>query len=330
MKKKKTLTFLIITYVLVIIACVLFKLLGGTALSIGGMVMMAAALLTPMVAVLLTQKIFKEPLMLKIGLNLRLSHWFFFGWLMVPVLVVAKLALSSMLPGMGFLRQDLVDSYLDYPELVDGVTAGAVNNVMKYMDMFPMFDATGLLLAMLVGGMLVGGIVGGIFFVASEMGWRGYLLKQFEGQPFIMACLVIGLTFGLWLSPLVPLGLFFPLHHALGIPILMVFCLAVTPILIYVRIKTGSVWLPSVMLGTLSATALVMPLFVVGYNELYTSVEGLAGIGVLVVADMLLMLCDSYITKEHIMTSPLVVMEMPTHKEELEAVMQGRPNQEKL
>ena len=125
-------------------------------------------------------------------------------------------------------------------------------------------------------------------------------------------------------------GLFYDNPTILGVPLIVLFCTLLTPLLVYVRVKSATVWSSAAMVATLMLFAPVFYLYVIGYNELYSSLTGLAGIAVLLALDVVLFFCDSYVIKERIMSSPLHFTISPTRAQEREAVMQDRPSQDRL
>ena len=49
-------------------------------------VVTGAAMFTPLVAVIITQLLFKEPLLKGLGVNFKLNYWWLIGLLLIPVI----------------------------------------------------------------------------------------------------------------------------------------------------------------------------------------------------------------------------------------------------
>ena len=82
-------------------------------------------------------------------------------------------------------------------------------------------------------------------------------------------------------------------------------CVALTPILQYVRLKSRSVIVSAIMHGTLNAVAGLTIIYVTGYNEFLAGCTGVAGILVMLAADLCLFLYDRYVSRERLFTSVL-------------------------
>lgn len=59
---------------------------------------------------------------------------------------------------------------------------------------------------------------------------------------------------------------------------MVLFCLPLSLLMSYVRVKTGSVWGPAVLHGIINTTAPITVLLIHQYNPLFGGVTGLVGI----------------------------------------------------
>jgi membrane protease YdiL (CAAX protease family) len=87
-------------------------------------------------------------------------------------------------------------------------------------------------------------IIGTLFALAEETGWRGYMLPRLLGFGVVPAMLLVGLLHGVWHLPLM---LTTDYYHNTGNPLLVVPLFLVTLTLAgvfygFLRIWTGSVW----------------------------------------------------------------------------------------
>jgi len=163
-----------------------------------------------------------------------------------------------------------------------------------------------VILAFTFGSGLFAGIsVNALFAFGEEAGWRGYLLRQFEGRNFSLVALAIGGIWGLWHAPLILLGHNYPQHPVAGVFMMIVLGILLTFVIQYVRIKSGSVIVAAIMHGTYNAVAGTAILFLIEPNDLLDGCTGLAGFAALLVVGVALFLFDRYVTRERIFTSPL-------------------------
>ena len=86
---------------------------------------------------------------------------------------------------------------------------------------------------------------------------------------------------------------------------MVIFCLLLTPMLMYFRQKSGSVIVPAIMHGTFNAVVGVSAVVITPANDLLYGGPGLAGFIVLLAVNTCLYLYDKYIIKENIFTTRL-------------------------
>ena len=159
----------------------------------------------------------------------------------------------------------------------------------------------------LLSGMLAGITINALFAFGEEVGWRGYLLKQFKGKSFLGTAVIIGIVWGLWHAPLILMGHNYPQHPQWGVLLMVVVCILMSFIIQYFRIKSGSVIVAAIMHGTCNAVA-GTTMFFVGldrFNDLLDGACGLAGMLAMLVVAAVIFLFDRYVTRERICTSPL-------------------------
>ena len=86
---------------------------------------------------------------------------------------------------------------------------------------------------------------------------------------------------------------------------MVLMCVAMTPILLYFRQKSGSVIVPAIMHGTFNAVAGITAMFVTPLNDLLVGSAGLAGIVVLLIVDVCLYLYDRFVSRERLFSSTI-------------------------
>ena len=244
---------------------------------------MSVCMFFPLIATLICQKSNKEPLLRGIGISWKINRWWFVGWLLVPVIVALTL---------------LFDHYVSGTHLQDAVGMAIVGTGMG-------MSPWTITVISFVSAMVAGATINALFAFGEEVGWRGYLLKQFEGKQFLTSAIIIGLIWGLWHAPLILLGHNYPQHPQWGVLFMMVMSAILSIIIQYVRIKSGSVIVAAIMHGTLNALAGTGTLFVDNFNDLINGCCGVVGMTAMAIVAFCIFLFDRYVTRERICTSPL-------------------------
>ena len=242
------------------------------------------AMFFPLTASLITQLITKEPIFRNLGISIRINSWWFAGWLFIPILALAIMGASTLMPG---------ESWSPDNETV----AAAMKQIPGNMRTWGFIGIT------LISGLLAGMTINAVFAFGEEIGWRGYLVELFKGQGFIRTSVVTGAIWGLWHAPLILNGHNYPQHPVAGVFMMVLMCILFTPILLYFRQKSGSVIVAAIMHGTFNGVVGLSNIFVLPFNDLLVGAPGLAGMLVLLGSDAAIFLYDRYVTKERIFTS---------------------------
>jgi membrane protease YdiL (CAAX protease family) len=162
------------------------------------------------------------------------------------------------------------------------------------------FPPVALLLMQVAGAIFAGCTINAFFALGEELGWRGFLLKSLDGKKFLTVSLIIGTVWGIWHFPLILMGHNYPQHPVMGILMMAIFCILLTPPMIYVVMKSKSVIAAAIFHGTFNAIAGVSVLYLVGGNDLTNGATGLAGFIALLLVNGGFFLYDRVITKENI------------------------------
>ena len=299
MNTKKLIVFLLWAFVpMVIVGLVMHSgaaFLGGQSddvidsaptAALRGFVFSAGAMLIPLLAVIFTQLIFKEPVLKGLGISFKLNRWWWIGWLLMPVIALAVLGVTLLMPGAKW-TPDSVMMQQAMQSMPEGV------------------GVWGVICISLLSGLLMGVTLNAFFAFGEEIAWRGFLMKEFKGKKFLTAALWIGVIWGLWHAPIILNGHNYPQHPVAGVFMMVAFCLLLTPMLMYFRQKSGSVIVPAIVHGTFNAVMGVSATVVTPANDLLYGGPGLAGMIVLLVVNTCLYLYDRYISKEKIFTTLL-------------------------
>lgn len=276
---------------IVYIICAFLPMIGiGLAINPANQILYFAlstgAMLLPMLAVIITQLVFKEPVLQGLDISFKINRWWVIGWLLMPILAMAVLGVTLLMPGAKWTPDS---------EMIQ----------MARQSMPEGFGLWGIVGITIVSGMVSGISINAVFAFGEEIGWRGYLLKLFKGKKFLVAALFIGIIWGLWHAPLILHGHNYPQHPEVGVLMMVVLCLLLTTMLMYFRLKSCSVIVPAIMHGTYNAVAGISNLLVTPFDDLLYGCPGLAGMIMLLVVNICLFIYDRFISKENLFLSKL-------------------------
>ena len=275
MEKKKILIFLAFCFGISWLSAGIFHWCGGDYKSVWGFLLGIVYMLFPLISVLLTQLVTGEKLFSGIGLSFKLNRWWWLGWLVIiPLIVLLSLPVSALFTGMSISGDtEMVRQTMGSLE-AQGLPLGP----------------GGVLVITLLSGLVAGMTVNALFAFGEESAWRGFLHRCLEGTGFWKKCLFIGFVWGLWHAPIILMGHNYPEHPVAGVFMMIAFCMLFTPVMVFIREKSGSVIMAAIAHGTLNALAGISIMYLAGYKELVGSITGIAGVIVLAIADLLIFL----------------------------------------
>jgi membrane protease YdiL (CAAX protease family) len=275
MEKKKILIFLAFCFGISWLSAGIFHWCGVDYKSVWGFLLGIVYMLFPLISVLLTQLVTGEKLFSGIGLSFKLNRWWWLGWLVIiPLIVLLSLPVSALFTGMSISGDtEMVRQTMGSLE-AQGLPLGP----------------GGVLVITLLSGLVAGMTVNALFAFGEESAWRGFLHRCLEGTGFWKKCLFIGFVWGLWHAPIILMGHNYPEHPVAGVFMMIAFCMLFTPVMVFIREKSGSVIMAAIAHATLNALAGISIMYLAGYKELVGSITGIAGFIVLAIADLLIFL----------------------------------------
>ena len=299
MNSRKLIIFILCAFLPMVAIGVIMHLLGGSPAGLSadvmtenptkaivGIILSAGAMLLPMIAVIITQLLSKEPVLKGLDISFKINRWWFIGWLLMPVIAVMVLGVTLLMPGAVWSPDnDTIQTALE------SLPAG--------------IGVWGMLAITLFSGLYAGITINGIFAFGEEIAWRGYLLKLFKGKKFMTTALLTGTIWGLWHAPIILNGHNYPQHPVIGVLMMVVFCVLLTPMLMYFRQKSGSVIVPAIMHGTFNGVVGITLILVTPANDLLYGASGLAGFITLALIDAVIYIYDRFISKENILSSEI-------------------------
>jgi len=199
------------------------------------------------------------------GLRLHLRHWRYYlvGWLL-PLFVVGIILGLAVL--FHVAKPDLTTLRALKTLAPDNVAA--VETLPSFVRVLIPFQ---LLFTALIATPLLWG---------EEFGWRGYLQVRLFGDRPLLAAVATGIIWGVWHFPINLRGYNFPEHPYLGMIVFPVSAVMLSIIFGWLRLRTGSVWAPSLAHAATNAVggSLTVLYFTgSGADLLYISYVGLLG-----------------------------------------------------
>jgi len=234
----------------------------------------AAYMFLPAICAIVLQLIHREKPFTGLGISFRLNWWFLIAGIVPVIFVFITLGINILFPNVSFS-----DAY--------------VRQITQYSPFV-------FVLIQLLNALLAGYTINAIFAFGEELGWRGYLLKALQDKRFLPVSLIIGAVWGLWHFPLILLGHNYPQHPVAGVGMMVIFCILLTPMMIYIVIKSRSMITAAIFHGVMNALGGLTLLFAMGGNDLTNGITGLAGFIALLLLNIAFYLFDKHITKENI------------------------------
>lgn len=272
-----------------------FYLAGGELNSTAGLVMASSYMFIPTIASLIIVKfIYKEEkIKEKLFISFKFNRWFLVAWLIAPVIAFTSIGVALLFSDVSYSPE--MEGMFDRFESV--LTAEQMQEMRESADSLPFHP----IWLTLLSGLLAGITINAIFGLGEEIGWRGFLLRRFIGQKFAKAALVIGFVWGVWHFPIILMGHNYPTYPLIGVFMMIIWCILLSPLFLYITIKARSVIAAGIMHGTLNGTAGVSLLVLQGGNELLIGMTGLSGFIALSFFTLIFFLYDRYISKERVM-----------------------------
>jgi membrane protease YdiL (CAAX protease family) len=255
--------------------------------------MAAAYMFVPFISVIIVKKIYKECVFSGLLVSFKINRWFFIAWSIFPIIVFCTLGISILFPGITY-----------NPEMTGFLSRfeGAMppESIAEFKNRINSLPINFVWIALLQG-LIAGATVNAIAGFGEEIGWRGFLLREFKEMYFLKSSVIIGFIWGIWHAPLILMGHNYPQHPKIGVLMMIVWCILLTPIFQFITIKSKSIITAAIAHGTLNAVAGITIMTITGGNDLTAGITGLAGFIALLIFNIGFFIYDYFISKEKIM-----------------------------
>ncbi len=285
---------MIITFVISFTTAGIYKLMGGTGAGTAGFTILGAVyMFIPAISVLIVKKIIhKDKIKTDLLISFKINIWFFVAWLLMPIIIFSTLGINLIFPNVSYNPE--MTGFLD--RFSNVMTPEQIEQMQASIDALPI----NLIWIILIQGLIAGVTINALAAFGEELGWRGFLLNAFKEMKFFKASIIIGVIWGIWHAPLILMGHNYPQHPQTGVVMMVFLCILITPLLLYVTIKSKSVIAAAIMHGTMNATAGISIMAISGGNDLTSGIAGFAGFITLTLFLILLFLYDFFISKDKI------------------------------
>ncbi|MDX2471349.1 MAG: CPBP family intramembrane metalloprotease [SAR324 cluster bacterium] len=236
---------------------------------IGGMIGYIAVIIILFVPALFTLLIYNKYLLEKLDLSLNPSLWYLVALFLPVIFSAASFGVSLLMPEVTYSWESS-DWLLKFkgnfnPEQLAALEAG--NHP------FYLYSAQQI---------VFGATFATFFAFGEELGWRGLLLKEWgEDLGFWKASFLIGLFWGLWYIPLELMGRNFPDNPTEGAVITLIWCILLSPSVVWVKTKARSVAAAALFMGIMQGVTSSSSLLLVGASPTYSGLRSFSGVIVL-------------------------------------------------
>lgn len=274
----------------------LFYLSGAKYDSSAGFALAIFYMFIPTIATLIIEKgVHKEKdIKKKLLISFKLNKWFLVAWLIAPVMAFTTIGVSLLFSDVTYSTE--MEGMFDRFEAV--LTQEEMEEMRESIDEMPISPLWLTLFQGLIAGITINAVAG----FGEELGWRGFLVRQFEKQNFFKVALITGFVWGIWHSPIILMGHNYPTYPTFGVLMMTIWCILLSPIFLYITLKAKSVIAAAILHGTLNATAGISIIALQGGSELTVGMTGLAGFITVIIFTLAFFLYDKYVTKERVMT----------------------------
>lgn len=295
----KALRFSILTCLISWAIAAVFFLCGGVFAGPAKYIFGSAYMFIPMLTAMGIQKFYdKTPLKSTALFSLKVNKWWITAWLLLPAICFLSIFLSSLHPDIRFswTMEGVMNQLSTLPP----------KEMAEAKMRMQMFTPGISFVLMLVSALFSGITINALVSFGEEYGWRNYLVYALKDYTIFKTSLFIGFVWGLWHFPLILFGgLNYPHFPIAGIFMMIIFCICLSPLMIYFTVKTKSVLVAAIMHGTLNASAGFGVVYLIGGNELLNGMPGLFGCLALVIVTAIFFIYDKYITKENIFSKKI-------------------------
>lgn len=232
-----------------------------------------------------------------LGIRFNPNWWYMAAWPAVLAFAFLVLLVNILWPGISFTP----DMSGFFERMSEQLGADKVEIMKAQMAALPLPMWLITILQALVAGITINAVAG----FGEELGWRGFMVREYRNLKFWDASLRIGIIWGVWHAPLILMGHNYPQHPMIGVGMMVIWCVLLSPLFLYVRLKTNSVIGAAIMHGTLNASAGIPLMYIAGGNDLTAGITSIPGFIALLVAILIMVAYDMKLAHHSIVNRTL-------------------------
>lgn len=185
----------------------------------------------------------KQDILQPLGIRFQVNRWWGIAWLL-PVAI--------LLVGVAILWVTGFEPVLTVAQLIENKRASVPADQMAEFDAYLAENTPPHPLMLIVLGMPAGLTFNLIPGMCEEVAFRGYYFREVAGS-FWSRSTKIGLLWWLWLAPSIAYGNFYGTTGAMGVALALAWCVVASWVLVYLRVRAGSVVATAIARGTMIA-----------------------------------------------------------------------------
>lgn len=232
---------------------------------VGGFLFMCG----PSLGALVAWKVHRLPTA-SFGLSRPNVRWLFGAWAWGVAIATSAMLISMLLPGVVVVSPGAALLAQLKPDEVAKLTAAMPEPALS--------------VALVLQASVMGPLLNLPFMLSEELGWRGLWWSRTQALSFWPRSALVGVVWGVWHAPLIAMGHNYPGAPVLGVLLMIVFCVLLTPPMHFLRERGQSVWSACMFHGSINALNTLSLLCFSGVSALLGGVPGLVGCGVLLVS----------------------------------------------
>lgn len=222
-----------------------------------------------LLAVLVVQgPMLKQPVMEALGLRFTFNRWWLVAWL-VPVAVLAIGVVVCAVAGY--------EPVLTVERLIENKRSMVPPEQLEAFETYLSQNQPPHPLMLVVLGMPAGLTFNLLFALCEEIAFRGYFFREVPGGFWVRSTL-LGLLWWIWLAPSVAIGNLYGLPGLQSVMLALPWSIAASWVLVYLRVRSGSVIATALARGTILALAAAASDLTFGAPAWLAPFYGIAGI----------------------------------------------------